>query len=67
MVKMSYYADYSNYTDMHEVDEDLRTIANYGGRWYHESRAGITLREMVNIHVDSNDYVASRCCTIQKK
>ena len=30
-----------NYTDWHDVDEDLRTTTYQGGAWNNESRAGI--------------------------
>ena len=31
---------------MHDVDEDVRTICNYGGHWNYENIVGITLRTM---------------------
>ena len=37
------------YTDWHNVDEDLRTIARCGGRWYEGSNAGITLRSVSDV------------------
>ena len=54
MVKMSYYADYSDYTDFHGVDEDLRTVTNQGGWWGEESLVGIVYRFMF----DSSSYAA---------
>jgi hypothetical protein len=69
MVKMSYYTDYSNYTDGHDVDEDLRTIMAYGGAWIHDKDAGVAFRDMLPSNTDGSVWldVASRCCTIQKK
>jgi len=67
MVKMSYYADYSNYTDWHEVDEDLRSIIDQGGRWDYGNQAGIIFRNLHDSPAVLHDTVASRCCTIQKK
>ena len=61
MVKMSYY------TDMHIVDEDLRTISVHDGDWTCKSLAGITHREMNYDSSLTRSDVASRCCTIQKK
>lgn len=34
------------YTDVHDVDEDLRTISNYGGLWHWERNAGVMSREV---------------------
>ena len=34
------------YTDLHDVDEDLRTIMHQGERWDSETTAGITRRDM---------------------
>lgn len=35
-----------NYTDGHDVDEDLMTISNCGGNWPRGNEAGITFREL---------------------
>lgn len=67
MVKMSYYTDYSNYTDWHEVDEDMRTSSLQGGNWIEDRTAGITQRYIVNTSTLVSFDVASRCCTIRKK
>ena len=64
---MSYYTDYSNYTDFHEVDEDARTISNYNGYWDRGSNTGITYRTMFSTPANALNSVASRCCTIQTK
>ena len=45
---MSYYADYSNYTDGHDVDEDMVTIPHYGGWWTYGTRVGVAYRELYN-------------------
>jgi len=67
MVKMSYYADYSNYTDWHEVDEDLITIPFHGGHQIRDSMTGIADLDMAHTSAEFYDIVASRCCTIQTK
>ena len=36
----------SNYTDVHDVDENLRTIVNPGGDWILGGMVGIMFREM---------------------
>ena len=64
---MSYYTDYSNYTDYHEVDEDRMIISLQGGSWARESLAGIAYRDTNNAPTLASSRVASRCCTIQKK
>ena len=64
---MSYYTDYSNYTDFHGVDEDERTIVNHGGDWTPNLWAGVMYRDVLHSPSYHADYVASRCCTIQKK
>ena len=63
---MSYYTDYSNCTDGHEVDEETRTILNQGSWPSAGSVAGITHREMNYDSSLTRSDVASRCCTIQK-
>lgn len=67
MVKMSYYTDYSNYTDEHGVDEDLTAIAHYGGDHEGTNMVGIAVRYMNRSPSYTLDDVASRCCTIQTK
>ena len=47
------------YTDEHEVDEDNTAISIYGGRWHHESRAGIARRDMYDSSSSMFDSVAS--------
>ena len=66
---MSYYTDYSNYTDWHDVDEDARTATAYGGYWCLENDAGVTRLNLDGWNTPTNtvDIVTSRCCTIQKK
>ena len=51
---MSYYADYSNYTDYYDVDEELRTFTRQGGYWYYENLVGVVDRFMF----DSSSYAA---------
>ena len=46
------------YTDLHNVDEDLTAIINYGGGWAHTTRAGVACRSMDN-PPDLLDLVAS--------
>ena len=67
MVKMSYYTDYSNYTDHHEVDEDITTGVIQGGRRDEQSLGGVTNRNISDYPSGISSYVASRCCTIKKK
>ena len=67
MVKMSYYTDYSNYTDWHDVDEDMTSVPIHGGNWNTWSMseaAGMMCRQVCD---DSNtswildsDLVASK-------
>ena len=68
MVKMSYYTEYTDYTDGHVVDEDSMTIVAYGGAWPHDREVGIMFRDMLSGAVWSD--AASRYRTnrtIQKK
>ena len=51
------------YTDEHDVDEDLRTIASCNGNWPNENLAGVTFRHMNDIHINTYNFVAS----VQKK
>lgn len=64
---MSYYTDYSDYTDHHEVDEDLKTIAIVNGGRYQDKGAGQMMRDLYYVSDFISDRVASRCCTIQTK
>ena len=48
-----------NYTDFHDVDEDLRTFTRLGGYWFEESREGITYRYIFNSSSYAADDVAS--------
>ena len=48
------------YTDEHDVDEDLRTISNQGGRRDLGIFVGITQRGMADAPTNSHDVVASR-------
>ena len=50
-----------NYTDYHDVDEDLRTLLEQGGRWTNGGMAGITRREMYESSTNTLDIVASVC------
>ena len=52
--------DTTYYTDPHDVDEELRTISIWGGRWGAYSTAGIALRSLDNSPTVSGDHVASR-------
>lgn len=44
---------------MHDVDEDVRTIVNYGGRWNGNSGAGTAYRDMRYSPTSIFDTVAS--------
>ena len=48
------------YTDNHDVDEDLRTITNYGGQWDYETRVGVMCRDMWYSSVAIDNVVASK-------
>ena len=48
-----------NYTDYHDVDENLRTISNYGGDWPAGNSAGVALRTPYDNPTDSGSGVAS--------
>ena len=49
-----------NYTDQHNVDEDLTAIPLHGERWDCESKAGIARRSLNDHSTYSSDAVASR-------
>ena len=59
---MSTYKIFLNYTDAHDVDEDLRTITHHGGDWTHICRAGVTERFISTDTSFVNEYVASYVC-----
>ena len=48
-----------NYTDAHNVDEDMLTISMYGDPWYYGTLAGITHRDVDNAPANVYDIVAS--------
>ena len=48
-----------NYTDYHDVDEDIATITSHGAQWSDTTAIGITRRELFNTSTYSNDAVAS--------
>jgi hypothetical protein len=50
-----------NYTDYHEVDEDMRAIVAQGGSWWEDGGTGVAMRCMNNSPTSSIDYVASIC------
>ena len=45
---------------MYDVDEDMKTIIRYGGRWTAGNMAGIMYRDVLNSPSYSWDGVASR-------
>ena len=49
----------SYYTDMHIVDEDLRTISVHDGDWTCKSLAGITARNVCDTPTTTLEIVAS--------
>lgn len=61
MVKMSYYTDYSNCTDWHEVDEDVRSVIIQGGCWSFKDQVGITERHVSDPPITVMPIVASIC------
>ena len=50
----------THYTDMHDVDEDLRTDAGYGGYCTNGSMAGAACRQMYDSPSNSHFTVASK-------
>ena len=51
-----------NYTDYHDVDEDVRTITAQGGDWglwWGETFCGVSCRFIQNDSTDSGEHVAS--------
>ena len=49
------------YTDVHDVDEDVRTIADQGGMWFDGNQVGITNRSSNEASTDAWNGVASVC------
>ena len=47
------------YTDKHDVDEDLKTIATHGANWSSSTMAGIALRFVFDPPTNSGYHVAS--------
>ena len=62
MVKMSYYADYSNYTDWHGVDEELTIICKCGGDLNDGVYVGVAFRDLLDTPSSTGGHntVASR-------
>ena len=52
--------EFLNYTDQHDVDEDVRTIGKQGGRWIAEAGNGVCLRHLIDDITSEQDLVASR-------
>ena len=52
--------DTTYYTDIHDVDEDVRTVSHQGGHWYYETAAGVAYRYMYNSSTTLHATVASR-------
>ena len=48
------------YTDGHDVDEDSKTVVQCGGRWSNGGGVGVMLRLLMNAHIDTFSYVASK-------
>ena len=48
-----------NYTDWHDVDEEMRTISIQGGFWTEGEWVGITYRNVIDSSTTSGFYVAS--------
>ena len=56
---MSTSKDIINYTDFHDVDEDIRTIMLHGAAWSYHSTAGIVFRYLNDTPAGDNASVAS--------
>ena len=56
---MSTSKDIINYTDYHDVDEDIRTIMLHGAAWSYHSTAGIVFRYLNDTPAGNNASVAS--------
>ena len=56
---MSTSKDIINYTDFHDVDEDIRTIILHGAAWSYHSTAGIVFRYLNDTPAGDNASVAS--------
>ena len=52
--------DTTYYTDGFDVDEDSRTIIDYGGHWDTANWTGVACRHMYDIHTLTSGVVASR-------
>ena len=48
-----------NYTDLHDVDENMKAIPEQGGRQDHETGTGIMLRDIYDTSTVGRDFVAS--------
>jgi len=48
-----------NYTDYHDVDEEMRTIVRLGGYWRHDISAGVALRDVAGGPSELSNVVAS--------
>lgn len=48
-----------SYTDMHDVDEDLKTILCHGASWVNHATIGIAMRYMTDSPTATIDSVAS--------
>ena len=47
------------YSDHHDVDEEFKTITDYGGYWLEQSMVGVTDRNMYDPTTTSASNVAS--------
>jgi hypothetical protein len=56
---MSTSEDIIYYTDWHDVDEDMRTIASYGGHYNAEGTVGIMDRNPSSNFTEVYEFVAS--------
>ena len=44
------YKIFLNYTDYHEVDEDVTAIVQYGGAWYEDNNnSGVMYRDVFRV------------------
>lgn len=49
------------HTDAHDVDEDLRTVPAYGGRWLGGKEDGVFVKTMDTTSTKTSANVASMC------
>ena len=56
---MSTFKVFLNYTDWHDVDEEMRTIVRLGGWWTSGEPAGVFDGDMYNTPTASENIVAS--------